>query len=192
VEDNPGRLSFLFPSTEEEIMLLGIIGVIAVICGLMGAWTGAGASKMWRRVGIPLLLVIFAYGILGNGWVIMLMLMSWVYSMGYGIPTPPNDPGSPLGAFWYKYFNGNVILATAATRATIGVCLGLSVIIIPFITAQWLVYLFFFVLLVFNQVLWTVIVTNMGQFPFLGRMLNWEEFFIYSCNALLVAMMIIL
>jgi hypothetical protein len=173
-------------------MIWGIIIALAAVCGLMGAWSGAGADKIWRRAGIPLLIAMFAFFILWNGWVILIMLMGAVFSLGYGIPTPPNDPGSPIGAFWYKVFNGNAVLATAFTRATIGIFLGLSVFIIPILTGHWILYAVIFALIVFNQVLWTVLITGLGQFPFLGKMLDWEEFFLYACDAFLVMALVIL
>ena len=169
------------------------IFVLAVICGLMGAWTGAGGSKIWRRVMIPFLLTVFAFFTLGSWWVITMMLMAAVFSLGYGIPTPPTDPGSPIGAFWYKVFGGNEAFANAFTRATIGVFLGLSVIVVPLLTGSWWpVYGVAFMLLVFNQVLWTVFITGLGQFSFMGKNLLWEEFFIYSCNAVIVMSMVVL
>jgi len=168
-------------------MIWVTIAGLSIVAGLMGAWTGAGGSKLWRRFVIPLMCTVFAYVIYQNLWCIMMMTMAFVYSLGYGIPTPPTDQGSPLGRFWYNIFNGNVTLATAFTRATIGVFLGLSVIAIPAITGHWWPpYGIIFLLLVLNQVFWTVFMHNLGSFPFLGRMLLREEFYIYLCDTALI------
>ena len=164
-----------------------IITFLAIICGLMGAWTGAGGSKLWRRVAIPLVFTVWAFLHFSNLWVILIMSMAAVMSLGYGIPTPPNDPGSPIGSFWYKVFKGNEVLATAFTRATIGVLMVVSVSIVPLISAAWWPQFgVFAVLMVFNQVLWTVLITGLGTFNFLGKTLNKEEFFLYSTDAVLV------
>ena len=71
-------------------------------------------------------------------------------SCGYGIPSyenigsdePPiqTDKGSILGRFYYKLFKGNHKLADIATRGTIGKLIALSLISIPIINHNWLVY----------------------------------------------------
>lgn len=168
--------------------------VMSLICGLMGAWTGAnGSSKLWRRLMIPIVLTVFAYITLNNHLVVEMLLMFPVLSIGYGIPTPPNDPGSGLGSFWYKICKGNGLMATGFTRATIGVLLIIANMSIPVITgAWWPVFGVFAGVFLFNQLLWTVIFQGLGMFNFLGKSLNTDEFCLYTTDALIIMTMIVM
>ena len=51
-----------------------------------------------------------------------------------------SDIGSTLGRFWYKKFNGNHRLADYFTRGTVGLTMGLSMLSVPILKGNWIVY----------------------------------------------------
>jgi len=59
------------------------------ICGWLWGFAGAkGTSKAWRRIGVPLVVTIFAFIESGNLWVLLIFpLMFSSLSVGYGIPS---------------------------------------------------------------------------------------------------------
>jgi len=166
--------------------------LIGCITGLLGAYGGAeNTSKGWRRVGIPLLLTIIALLMLKNWWVLTIMSLAGVLSLGYGMPCPLDAVPSKLGLFWSKVFK-NPKRAEIAVRATIGLLQGLSVIIIPILKGNWYGY--------FVASLWIIVVNiflggnafikDEGTFNFLGKELLVEEYVIYFWLGLIVSLLL--
>ncbi len=172
------------------IITILIIAMLALCCGFMGAWTGAGGSKLWRRFGIPFLYTLAAFLSIANWWVLTILLMFGVLSLGYGIPTPPSDNGSPLGRFWYDLVHGDEKLATALTRTTLGILMLITLLSVPILTSAWGIFSIFVGVFIFNQILWTTLLTGLGMFSFMGKSLNVEEFCLYTTDAILVLTMI--
>ena len=115
--------------------------ILPLVGGWLGAFGGAdGTSKAWRRILIPGLLTSYAFSNTSSVFVITIMSMSFVLSIGYGIPSETNS-GSTLGRFYYKLFKGNHLLADLATRGTIGKLIALSLVSIPIIKGNWITYL---------------------------------------------------
>lgn len=137
----------------------------AFIVGFLGAFAGSeGTSLLWRRAGISALVTITTYLKLGTivGWVdalwtITVFTMWGFFSMGYGIPDwdyPENDladEGSSLGRFWTmnfrKFFEQDIEGREKAhrfgdyfTRGTIGLLTGLSMIAVPILKGNWIVF----------------------------------------------------
>jgi hypothetical protein len=114
---------------------------LAVIGGILGALGGSeNSSKMYRRIGIPVLLMLSAYFKLHNLWVVMLMSMAGALSMGYGIPCA-TDSGSQIGRFWYNLFKQNHLLADIFTRGTVGLMTITASVILPIIKQNWIIYI---------------------------------------------------
>lgn len=117
----------------------------SLVSAFLGAFAGAeGTSKNWRRFLIPFALAGLAYGHLSNFWVITIMVMMGAFSMGYGIPDFSDD-GSALGRFWYNLFSftditRRTLLANVFTRGTIALMVNLSLISIPLIKGNWIIY----------------------------------------------------
>ncbi|MFH0805992.1 MAG: hypothetical protein V1901_03905 [Patescibacteria group bacterium] len=109
---------------------------IGFIGGLFGAVGGQGL-KWVRRLGIPGLLVALAYYKLHNLWVFTILFMIIPFYLGYGIPDF-NDSGSFLGRFWFKI---NYQRADELTRGTIGLLFVLSLLSIPLIKHNWIIYI---------------------------------------------------
>jgi len=62
--------------------------IIGTIVSFLGAWAGAeGTSKNWRRFLIPFALAGLAYSQLQSFWVLTIMFISVVFSIGYGTPS---------------------------------------------------------------------------------------------------------
>jgi hypothetical protein len=112
--------------------------LLPITGGILGAMGGAG-KKSLRRIYIPLLLSGLAYVELEHIAVISIMSMCGFLSMGYGIPDP-TDEGSALGRFFYKLFKSNHKLADIAVRGVIGKLIALSLISVPILKHNWLVY----------------------------------------------------
>lgn len=104
-------------------LLLTPISTLAMlacpISAFLWAYSGAGASKLWRRLAIPTFLSILIFFHRHNGQVFYAVPIAFAFlSIGYGIPSK-NDSGSTLGKFFYKLFNGNTVLSNIFVRGII-------------------------------------------------------------------------
>jgi len=109
------------------LCFLGVIGwwavLLAFITSLLWALTGAGYSKLLRRVGVPLAACLFVALVRQYYPIFVSLPLAMIpLSLGYGIPSQ-NDAGSPLGRFWYSLNPAN---ADVFTRATIYILLWLA------------------------------------------------------------------
>ena len=83
------------------------------ICAFLWAWTGAGASKLWRRLVVPL---IWAACLMDLRAFLIVPVAFGFLSLGYGIPDD-TDEGSFLGRFFYGLFP--IRLANILTRGVV-------------------------------------------------------------------------
>lgn len=118
---------------------------VAILISLLGAYGGQG-HKSYRRIGVPVILTLLALLYLKNWRVLTILSMIGVLSMGYGIPCPDDDDPSAIGKFWYEFFSLShwklrPILANMFTRGTIGSLVGLSLLSIPIIKSNWIIYI---------------------------------------------------
>ena len=126
--------------------LLSII--IVPIGALLGAFGGSeGCNKSLRRVLIPLSIMGLAFLETESILVLTIGSMIGALSAGYGIPSYSDDveetsydKGSAIGRFWYNLFHQNHLLADIFTRGTCGLFISLSLISVPVIKHNWLVY----------------------------------------------------
>ena len=159
-----------------------------IIGGIIGAWGGAdNSSKIYRRIYVPLLLVGCAFGELENVLVFTIMLMAGVISIGYGIPDE-TDEGSFLGRFYYRLFKKNYTLANIFTRGTIGLLIGLSLISIPLLKNNWLVYILgcFSICMINALISWR----NLGSYHLFDKELSWVETITWGLITLFVVLII--
>jgi len=145
--------------------------ILPIAGGILGAMGGAG-NKSLRRIYIPLLLTGLAYAEFEHIAVLSIMIMCAWLSMGYGIPEPDgSDVGSLLGRFYYKLFNQNHKLADIFTRGTIGLLITFSLISIPIINHNWLVYGLGSLGIILTQSL--ISWRGFGTFKLFGKELSW-------------------
>ena len=167
--------------------LLSILG-FGTIGGLLGAFGGADqTSKAWRRICIPSLITLYALYMLHNWWLITIMSMCGVLSIGYGIPDS-TDEGSSLGKFWYNLFNGNHLLTDIFTRGTIGLLVSLSLISIPILKGNWLIYglCSLGIITVYSTISWRALET----FKAFKKDLLYSEFIVYTVLSILAKILI--
>lgn len=154
--------------------------LIPIAGGLLGAIGGSG-NKPARRIGIPVTISGYAYSNLHNLWVITICSMIGALSIGYGIPSYKDsteessyDAGSVLGRFFYKLFKQNHVLADIFTRGTIGLLIALSLISLPIIKGNWIIYGIGSLGIILTNALlsWR----NLGTFKLGGKELSWVEF----------------
>ena len=94
------------------------------ISAFLWAYSGAGASKLYRRLAIPALIALIIYLVDHNVRVFYAVPISFAaLTLGYGIPDS-TDEGSFLGRIFYKLANKHELVANILTRGTI---IGLSV-----------------------------------------------------------------
>lgn len=157
-----------------KTLFIFFIGIITAILGALG-----GADKIpkaIRRVLIPLLITIIALVFIKNLWVISILSMIGVLSIGYGIPDDySHDEGSFLGRFYYKLFNDET-LSNIGVRGTIGLLLGISLLSIPILTGIWIKW----IIGTFGIILENIIFGPMkGIYKLFGKELLLSETLVY-------------
>jgi hypothetical protein len=153
-------------------LLLNIYAfLLPIICGILGAIGGA-ENKGARRILIPLLITSLAYGQTESIFVITIMSMCAWLSMGYGIPGT-GDNGSFLGRFYYNLFHQNHLLADIFTRGSIGVLIALSLISIPIIKKNYIVYILCSLCIILTNAL--ISWRGFGTYYLFGKELSWVE-----------------
>ena len=110
-----------------SLVFIPVIGMWAVLLaplqGLLWSLSGAGYSKLFRRLlvpAIPIVVIVIQTGYLGI--IFSLPLAFGVLSLGYGIQDS-TDKGSWLGRFWYEKYPEH---ANFLTRFTIYFLLAVS------------------------------------------------------------------
>ncbi len=106
-----------------------------LICGILWALSGAGYSKLFRRLGCPFVLLL-GHVLFYKSFIpfVSLLPIFGVLSLGYGIPsTQPPDEGSTLGRFFYKLTKKDEFLANILTRLTIFLLVVFSLVPLVFI-----------------------------------------------------------
>ena len=160
--------------------------ILPLLGGLLGAIGGAG-NKGARRILIPLLIMGLAYLETDSILVLTIASMIGFLSMGYGIPCG-DDEGSKLGAFFYNLFHQNELWANIMTRGVIGALIALSLISIPIIKKNWLVYFIGLVSIILVQsfLSWR----NFGSYHLFGKELSWVETITWGLITLLAVLII--
>lgn len=105
-----------------------------MFCGLFGALGGAkDGNNAYRGILIPIFLIVMAWFHLNTSNILYLSILFATFTIGYGHT-------SPLRLFYEKLFNGNQFYTNIATRETLGKLMSLSLIIIPLIKQNWILY----------------------------------------------------
>ena len=155
-----------------------IIPFCGGVGGIMGAWSGGNKTcKLWRRVGIPILLTLYATLTLGDWRYLTILFMIIPFSLGYGVPKENVDSGSTLGKLLSKYIKARLWL-NVAIRGTIGVLVCLSLLSFPLIKGSWVMYIItsLGIMMGYTIISWR----DLGRFEFRGKMLLWSEFWLYT------------
>ena len=160
--------------------------ILPILGGLLGAIGGAG-NKGARRILIPILLTGLAYLDTESILVISIMSMCGFLSIGYGIPGP-GDKGSCFGRFWMKLTTNNHLLSDIMTRGTIGALIALSLISIPIIKHNWLVYELGFLGIILTNAL--ISWGGFGVYKLFGKELSWVETTTWGLITLFAVLMI--
>lgn len=160
--------------------------ILPLLGGFLGAFGGAG-EKSTRRILIPLLIMGLAYLETESILVITIGSMIGALSLGYGIPDS-TDEGSTLGRFFYNLFHQNHLLANIFTRGIIGLLIALSLISIPIIKKNWIIYLWcsLAIIMVNAFISWR----GFGIFKLFGKQLSWVEFTVWGLITLCTVIMI--
>jgi hypothetical protein len=127
-----------------------------------GAYAGSsGTSLLWRRAFLPAITTVYAYitlsqrvGFVEALWCTSIMSMWGALSLGYGIsdndyPENPNaDSGSDIGRFftflfrkWFDRIKAHRF-ADYLTRGVVGLAISTSLLCIPLLIGNWLIYIF--------------------------------------------------
>ncbi len=126
-----------------------MIYLIAIICGLIGTYSGSRNTELWpRRYLIPFIITVFA--VLEHGWLgVLTMTMVGVFSLGYG-------ESSALYEWWEQVCQLKDKGTKVLVRATVGFLFGISLIWAG-VTLLWLVCT---LLAMLTYVLFGVIIEN--------------------------------
>ena len=170
------------------IYLIGylLVGIVtAITCSFLWAFGGAeNTDKNWRRIGVPVAVGVGSFIIAWISWsallwiVLACLALYAATTIGYGIPDE-NDEGSPLGKFWYLFFNQDAKQANILTRATVGLAYGGSLALLSFIKGHLFWGFVVAIICMLNTIYWACF-DKEGPFPLdLGFVkLNSEEVFI--------------
>jgi len=153
------------------------------LAGLFGSLTGSeNGKKMLRRFFIPASITSLAFSKTESILTLSIMSMMGFFSMGYGIPGMGGDAGSKLGRFFYRLTKQNHLLSDLLTRGTIGLGVSISLISVPIIKQNWLIYGIssLAIILAYALISWR----GLGQFTLFNKKLNWSEFILYTIIAL--------
>lgn len=162
---------------------------IPILGGLLGAFGGAeGGNKAFRRFLIPTLITSYAFSMTESILTLTIMFMAIPLSKGYGIPDE-TDNGSSLGRFFYNLFNKNKLLANIFTRGTIGLFIGITLLSIPIIKHNWLIYFLGIlgIILINGSISWQ----NLGSYKLFGKQLIWSETLTWGLITLCAILIII-
>jgi len=152
----------LFKDKISDVIKVLKVPNIAMIIGFLGAYAGSdGTSKAWRRFGIATVVVGLSYftlqaivGLLQALWVFTAFVLFLPYSFGHGVPdddypdNPNSDEGSRFGKFFAllgrkitKSIQKGHIFGDVCTRGFLGLLRGLSLISIPLLRGNWIMYI---------------------------------------------------
>ncbi len=161
-----------------------LTSITSLLGGILGSLSGSdNSNKIYRRIFIPLLIISQAYYKTDSILVLTIFSMIFPLSLGYGIPDF-GDKGSKLGAFFYfKVFNYNHRLADLFSRGTIGALISLSLISIPVIRHNWVIYglCSLGIILTNSFISWR----NFGEFKLLGKEISVVETVVWGVVTLL-------
>lgn len=160
---------------------------IGFIGGILGALGGTdNSSKLFRGLGIPILITGIAFLVLKHWLVLSIMSLYAVLTIGYGIPDnwDGGDKGSPLGRFFFwTIFNGNYnpyahLLADIFTRGTIAILSCLTFLSIPLLKSNWIMYILgsITIISVYSYLSWR----TLGSLNLFNRSLTWSEIIPYT------------
>jgi len=158
---------------------------LGTLIGFLGAWGGADeTSKAWRRIVIPILIMALAFLRLHHWSCILIMSMAWFLASGHGIPSAW-DKGSTLGKFFFglvSKFTQNLtkqrFLANFMTRGTNAMGCCISLLPIPILKGNWVIYGIGSVIIFFTFAL--ISWRDLGVFYFKGKYLLWVDMICYS------------
>jgi hypothetical protein len=162
--------------------------IFPIIGGFLGAMGGSiDGDKSYRRIFLPMLITSLAFGETGSILTLTILSMIGILSMGYGIPGE-GDSGSFLGSFYASLFGQNSIWTNMLTRGTIGVFISLTLISIPIIKKNWLIYLLcgLGICIVNALISWR----NFGSYHLFGKKLSWVETITWGLITLLAIIII--
>lgn len=159
--------------------------LLGLIAGFLGALGGTdGISKAWRRIGIPIFIMIIAFIKVWHWSCIFIMSMSGFLSMGYGLPSL-TDKGSTLGRFCLKIASRIAknetkrhFIANLLTRGILALGYCLSLLPVAILRHNWIVYIIgnIGVILTFAWLSWR----NLGYFKIKDKTIILSEFIPYS------------
>lgn len=162
----------------------------AIIGAVLGALGGAEkSSKLFRRIGIPILLLLL--GILFKNYAtILIALYISIFYVGYGIPDTI-DAGSFFGRFWYKIFKKNGFLADIFTKATIGVLFSVVLTIIAILRHNIQLLFITVPITILSQVVFGALIQGLGMIKLFSKKLNGVELARYFFLTLAAAIQLI-
>lgn len=158
-------------------MIIFIIAIITIIAGLLGALGGAEkSSKLFRRLGIPILIFISAL-LLKKYAEFLIFFYIPIFYLGYGIPDN-TDKGSILGRFFFKLFN-NTLLADIFTKLIITVLFSFILISIAIFNHKINLLYITIPITIASHVIFGAFIQNICMIKFFNRDLNVVEILRY-------------
>lgn len=172
-----------------KLLLASVLGLIG---GIAGTLSGQGYPKIIRRLGISSLIALVALITLKNPLALTILAMFLPLSMGYGIPDVNDPKGSFLGGLVYKLISKNQKTATAVTRGILGFIEGLCLVSIPMIKHNWGMYILISLIIILDNSLFSVILSNKKEIEIGKFKLLPSEVVIYSILVFASVVLIIL
>lgn len=155
----------------------------------LGALGGSsGGNKAFRRIALPILITGLAYLDTESIFVLTIMSMCGVFSIGYGLPGPGDPKPSKLGEFFLNLCKQNKFWANTITRTVIGLLTCLSLVSIPILRHNWTIYAWcsLGIILVWALISWR----DLGTYYLWKKPLLWQESILYFLITLFAILMI--
>jgi hypothetical protein len=172
--------------------------LVALICGTLSTMAGSVKfPKSFRRFGIPLILIISSWSVIG-AWAFLYALLILPLSMGYGRFDPTDDKPSTIGLWVHEHFglgvdnNASSDWEDCIIRAIIGLVYGMVMLPVAFVSGNWLFYTIFCCVFSLFSVNYESLGKNIPDAKIFGTTYLSEEFirgFIFGGLALAVGIL---
>jgi len=152
--------------------------ITIILSGILGALGGAeNSSKLYRRLGIPMVLILNGYLILHTHWTYSLLLLILPLSIGYGTYDSSDPKNSLLIEFFYKKTQ-SIFKASYFTKGIIALVTILCLLPIVIIKHNYIPFIIGSIGIILTYL--EISIKDNGTFYLFKKQLLKTDFYVYS------------